>query len=419
MTQVEISSRPNEIATQNCDRSGSAENMDSRTMTNRRFHRSIIERWILMASIVVLFVQLDSSTSLKACALSLLKPSTSFQGTNWRRRFEMDMEKFTSEQQEEVNPQNLFVDAEELAAQETIQYPVKRSQLPQLSSHSFIQQKHAKIDGINGATQASTPNPSKSDHGISMPNIELRKSLKGLQNPRLFGGDILINTSNGKRRRNNLMMKEQRAALINPISLWPNGVIYYELGESVSHLSDLFNKVVQQFHDETCIRFLRRKNNEPDFIRIESIKGCFSYIGRIGGQQLLSLGDGCEHQGTITHELLLAVGFYHHQNRSDRDDYLEIQWDNIAPGKQNQFYKMDPSENRLLNEFDYNSIMLYGPRTFGKSLNKITMKPKREGVVLLEVVEKAGLSKLDIDSINKLYKCSSQGEERGRNDDDS
>lgn len=242
-----------------------------------------------------------------------------------------------------------------------------------------------------------------SNSTIASEKGSLRKALLGLQNPRLWGGDILLKTA-GKRRKDRLI-KFERSALVSTVSLWPGGVIFYELDSSVAHLTELIWKAMQQFHDETCIRFLPRKHNEPDFLRIEALRGCFSYIGRIGGEQTLSLGDGCEYKGTIAHELLHAVGFYHHQNRSDRDDYLDILWDNIARDKENQFIKMAPHENLLLNEFDYNSIMLYGPRTFGKTLDKVTMKPKQEGITLLEVVEKQGLSLLDVNSVNKLYKC--------------
>lgn len=255
---------------------------------------------------------------------------------------------------------------------------------------------------------------------LDLSRESLRRALLSLQNPHLLGGDILIRLG----RRKNLpsftqnalknsqipsqssrLIKFERSALVSSISLWPDGIIYYEFDPSIFHLRELILKVMQQFHDETCIRFVPRLNNEPDFLRIEALRGCFSYIGRIGGEQTLSLGDGCEYRGTIAHELLHSVGFYHHQNRSDRDDFLEIVWENIARGKENQFYKMAPQENVLLNEFDYNSIMLYGPRTFGKTLDKVTMKPKREGVILLEVVEKQGLSAMDANSVNKLYRC--------------
>lgn len=230
----------------------------------------------------------------------------------------------------------------------------------------------------------------------------LRKALMSLQNPKLLGGDILLRTG---RPRKDRVIKFERSALVSQVSLWPRGIIFYELDESVAHLSDLIWKVMQQFHDETCIRFIPRRQNEPDYIRLEALKGCSSYIGRIGGEQTVSLGDGCEYRGTIAHELLHSAGFFHHQNRSDRDEYLEILWDNIARGKESQFMKMAPHENLLLNKFDYNSIMLYGPHTFGRTLDRVTMKPKQEGVTLLEVMEKQGLSELDIDNVNKLYEC--------------
>lgn len=53
-----------------------------------------------------------------------------------------------------------------------------------------------------------------------------------------------------------------------------------------------------------------------------------------GGRQTLSLGSGCIQKGIIIHEMMHAVGFFHEQSRTDRDDFITILWNNIQPGMQ-------------------------------------------------------------------------------------
>ena len=61
---------------------------------------------------------------------------------------------------------------------------------------------------------------------------------------------------------------------------------------------------------------------------------CSSLVGKFTGdtgQQTLTLGEGCFSQDTIIHEFIHAIGFYHEHARPDRNDYIDIQWDNIIP----------------------------------------------------------------------------------------
>lgn len=62
-------------------------------------------------------------------------------------------------------------------------------------------------------------------------------------------------------------------------------------------------------------------------------KRCFSSVGnqRVG-KQTLSIGTNCDRIATIEHEFLHALGFWHEQSRSDRDDYVKIMWDYILDG---------------------------------------------------------------------------------------
>ncbi len=46
--------------------------------------------------------------------------------------------------------------------------------------------------------------------------------------------------------------------------------------------------------------------------------------------QRLRLDESCADNGTILHELMHTLGFRHEQSRTDRDDFFEIIFKNIA-----------------------------------------------------------------------------------------
>lgn len=52
----------------------------------------------------------------------------------------------------------------------------------------------------------------------------------------------------------------------------------------------------------------------------------------MSGGQPISIGDGCGFIGTVLHEILHAVGFFHTSSRHDRDSYVVVLPQNIIGG---------------------------------------------------------------------------------------
>jgi len=110
---------------------------------------------------------------------------------------------------------------------------------------------------------------------------------------------------------------------------------------------------MDDYHKYTCIRFKPYTGEESDYIRITAGNtGCWSSVGRIGGRQDVNLQvPGCLTQkGTVIHELMHAVGFLHEHSRYERDDYVDILWDNISNG----VYLASHSQTTKLSERKYN-----------------------------------------------------------------
>ncbi|CAG2172926.1 unnamed protein product [Oppiella nova] len=171
--------------------------------------------------------------------------------------------------------------------------------------------------------------------------------------------------------------------------------------QGASHRA-LIQNAMKNIQSRSCIRF-KQRTSQTNYIQFFRGDGCYSSVGRVGGRQYLSLGNGCHDIGSAMHEILHALGFYHEHMRSDRDNYLTIHWNNIENGMADQFTKVSNSKNKLYTKFDYNSIMIYGAKAFSKN-GKNTMTPKQKGARIIESHYKRNLSPLDVQTLNAIVK---------------
>ncbi|XP_039455147.1 low choriolytic enzyme-like isoform X3 [Oreochromis aureus] len=170
----------------------------------------------------------------------------------------------------------------------------------------------------------------------------------------------------------------------------------YDNGEKKTILD-----AMKGFETATCVRFIPR-TTETAYLSIEPRFGCSSLLGRIGDMQVVSLQRfGCVQHGIIQHELLHALGFYHEHTRSDRDQYIRVNWQNIIKDYFINFDKMDT--DNLNTKYDYSSVMHYGRTAFGITPVSETLTPIPNPNV--PIGQTVGMSNIDILRVNILYQC--------------
>nr|XP_019935767.1 PREDICTED: high choriolytic enzyme 1-like [Paralichthys olivaceus] len=190
--------------------------------------------------------------------------------------------------------------------------------------------------------------------------------------------------------------------------LWPkssDGNVYVPYRLSNAYSQRERNTIIgglRSFAASTCIRFTPLQR-QRDFVDIQSLSGCYSYVGRRGNRQPVSLSrNGCVFHSIVQHELLHALGFNHEQTRSDRDEHVRIQLQNVIPGMESNFRKINT--RNLGTPYDYNSVMHYGRFAFSRN-RQATILPIPDNNVAIGRANQ--MSANDILRVNRLYQCNS------------
>jgi hypothetical protein len=166
---------------------------------------------------------------------------------------------------------------------------------------------------------------------------------------------------------------------VHSSNLWTDGVVPYRFDASMS-VADRAQTTaaMQEWEDATDVVFIVR-TTEANFIHIrnsdgDSSPGCSSFVGMIGGMQTMNLTSGCLSTYSVHHELGHALGYWHEQSATDRDDYITINWDNIQDDTEGNFQIQSGSQ--FYGPYDFDSVMHYSQFAFTTGWPKTTIDVK-------------------------------------------
>jgi len=192
-----------------------------------------------------------------------------------------------------------------------------------------------------------------------------------------------------------------------PPKLWPQGKVPYKISSAVvdNDKIRLIGRVIKDIQDNTCIRFTDRRL-EDEYMNIQTDRvACSAQVGAQTGITQLNLADSCWNYPTIAHMILHVLGLYHENNRSDRDDYVEINMENLRGLNARKFEKIPTTQFNVLDTpYDLTSIMHFPNQIYGinKGPRDWTIRAKRNPSQQLGGNR---ITMSDYRKLKKLYRC--------------
>lgn len=166
---------------------------------------------------------------------------------------------------------------------------------------------------------------------------------------------------------------------------------------------------IMEIQSKTCVTFepYNRKKHRDYISVVAEYRGCFSFVGRQGGEQIINLqphkvGSGCFKLFTIVHEFLHALGFFHMQAATNRDEFVEIRFKSVIESQKSSFDKYGSSMiANFETDYDFSSVMHFSSTAF--SIDGIETIQTLNNTKGEEIGQRRELSPKDIARVNSMY----------------
>ncbi len=157
---------------------------------------------------------------------------------------------------------------------------------------------------------------------------------------------------------------------------WPDGIVPYAFDPNVDTTNQLRAvEAMRELMSVSGVKFVVR-TTETDHIVFFDSQFNRAHVGVIGGGQLVEMNNW-EIRYILVHELMHALGTWHEQQRPDRDDFVQINFENIEQGAEHNF-DVRPTTVPV-GSYDFDSVMHYGQFAFAfNGLPTISVLPPNQ-----------------------------------------
>lgn len=199
-------------------------------------------------------------------------------------------------------------------------------------------------------------------------------------------------------------------------NFWPNGIVPFEFDSNVTvaNQTTMVNAMaVLEGVANVDFQHCDGNNCSNNYVRVRNSTVNNSFVGMKGGEQVINIvswGD----QFIIVHELLHCLGFWHEQQRPDRNNFVEIKCGNIENGCNGNF--TIESASKAYGYYDFDSVMHYGQCDFSRNGNcptvstmfpdggiSIRVLPPNDARWQDEIGQRNHLSALDQATVSFIY----------------